>query len=568
MAQLKNTTISSTAAVQLPVGTTAQRPSSVASGYTRYNSTLNQLELYNGIGWININSQISASVTGSVYTGDIVDGETPYRVHVFTGSGSFTPSIGGEVEYLIVAGGGGVGGDVAGGAGAGGLLQGTVIVTPQTYTITVGGGGAGAAVGSANSAGGTSGQNSSAFGLTAIGGGYAASINRNSLSGGSGGGGTYLSFVGAAGTEGQGYSGGTGGSVAYVTAGGGGSGAPGSSASGNDAGVGGIGRPSSITGTTVFYAGGGGGGSSVGNLGAPGGLGGGGPGKDRTTIFPGWNGAPNTGGGGGGNAHPHYGGANGGSGIVVVRYKINSGKTSPKLSVSEGLVFSLDPSDLRSFRYNENTTTCYDSVYNLTGTLETGVNYSNDRSGIFTFNGSSKISVPNSTRYKIDVPMTVAIWFRFDGTSTEIFSNDQFNCGENGYSPVIYSGLNVSVGSTGFTVNIGNNGGCGPSGRQSRSVSATVTSNVWHHLVLSIRHIQGSGTRFYFNGNDLGTPSESGTGTHISIGYSAGPMSIGARVSNVSYLNGAIGSVKIYDHAFGDVAAKQNFEAERGRFGV
>ena len=50
MAQLKNTSILATDAVQLPVGTTAQRLSG-SVGHTRYNSTLKTVEIYDGSRW-------------------------------------------------------------------------------------------------------------------------------------------------------------------------------------------------------------------------------------------------------------------------------------------------------------------------------------------------------------------------------------------------------------------------------------------------------------------------------------------------------------------------------------
>jgi hypothetical protein len=53
-------TISSTGAVRVPVGTTAQRPSS-ATGQIRYNSTLALLETYNGSDWVSV-----AGATGAV----------------------------------------------------------------------------------------------------------------------------------------------------------------------------------------------------------------------------------------------------------------------------------------------------------------------------------------------------------------------------------------------------------------------------------------------------------------------------------------------------------------------
>ena len=78
------------------------------------------------------------------------------------------PTIPISVDYLIVAGGGG-GGAFGGGGGAGGLIetQSSLIDKGVEYTITVGAGGAG----STGTAEGISGENSSAFSDTAIGGG-------------------------------------------------------------------------------------------------------------------------------------------------------------------------------------------------------------------------------------------------------------------------------------------------------------------------------------------------------------------------------------------------------------
>ena len=43
-----------TDAVALPVGTTAQRPSTAYGGYIRWNSTSSALEVYNGTNWVEI----------------------------------------------------------------------------------------------------------------------------------------------------------------------------------------------------------------------------------------------------------------------------------------------------------------------------------------------------------------------------------------------------------------------------------------------------------------------------------------------------------------------------------
>ena len=60
----------STGYFDLPAGTTAQRPGSPATGWTRMNTTTGTLEFYDGTSWVSTNLVPTvASVTGVVYTG-------------------------------------------------------------------------------------------------------------------------------------------------------------------------------------------------------------------------------------------------------------------------------------------------------------------------------------------------------------------------------------------------------------------------------------------------------------------------------------------------------------------
>jgi hypothetical protein len=226
-----------------------------------------------------------------------------------------------SINYLIVAGGGGGGTNFGGGGGAGGLLTGTMNITPGIgYSITIGSGGAIT----------TRGANTTAFAITAQGGGAggAGGDGGTSGSGGSGGGGggqTVIFKPGASGTSGQGNAGGNNvNSGTYPSGGGGGAGAVGGNGNGGgNSGVGGVGVASSITGSSVFYAGGGGGGSS--NAGAAGGAGGAGGGGAGGAA-----GQANTGGGGGGNANT------GGSGIVIISYQGGQRGTGGTVTTSGG----------------------------------------------------------------------------------------------------------------------------------------------------------------------------------------------------------------------------------------
>jgi hypothetical protein len=294
-------------------------------------------------------SPAAKATGGAIYSDDL------YYYHVFGSTGTFTPLSSLTADVLVVAGGGGGGRIVAGGGGAGGLTYyASQSLTATGYTCTVGGGGAGSTAPPGAYGNGAQGGNSSFTGLTAsVGGGGGGGLLLAGGNGGSGGGGggsgSGVTKAGGTATSGQGSAGGsTNGNVGpiYQGAGGGGFSAAGSP---NDtttpAGAGGAGTATysawgvatgigqNVSGTYYFAGGAGGGASGIGytsaNAGA-GGLGGGGRGgfsnQSTTTDNAAVAGLAATGGGGGGAGNDYSGnnantyGANGGSGVVIVRY--------------------------------------------------------------------------------------------------------------------------------------------------------------------------------------------------------------------------------------------------------
>ena len=263
---------------------------------------------------------------------------------IFTSDGSLVLTETQSVDYLIVAGGGGGGRNAGGGGGAGGMLTGTVTLSAGTYAITVGDGGVGQTSSFSNP--GDSGNDSTFYGLTAIGGGGGASDGNPGINGGSGGGsgrdagagggagGTGVTGQGNAGAAQNGYNTGQGG---------GGSGSVGAQGTGStDGGNGGDGTTSNISGTNVIYAvgGGGGGGFSSTTTGGTGSADGGGKGAYATSgsATQATAGTANTGNGGGGGNWDSYGnhnGASGGSGIVIVSYTIPAGTTGEELDFTD-----------------------------------------------------------------------------------------------------------------------------------------------------------------------------------------------------------------------------------------
>ena len=293
----------------------------VATQFTQYSSAT----LYGVTNYAN-------NQTGAYATGGTITTDGQYWYHTFTSSSTFTPSKNLSCDVLVIAGGGGGGSRQGGGGGAGGLQAFTSqALTATNYTVTVGGGG----TGSTNGAGanGSNGTNSQFGALTAsVGGGGGGGENLNGSNGGSGGGsGQGVSKTGGTATSGQGFAGGNSGN-SLGSSGGGGAGEAGDT-DGKQRGGDGTSVYSSwgiatatgqnISGT-FWYAGGGSGGYGS-TPGSDGGGGAGGAGDPSGSV--GIAGLANMGAGGGGggaSAGTGFAGGNGGSGIIIVRYSVNS----------------------------------------------------------------------------------------------------------------------------------------------------------------------------------------------------------------------------------------------------
>ena len=325
-------------------------------------------------GWINVQNAEDTETGVSPFIqatgGTITTVCTNFKVHTFTGPGTFTVTNGGApggsntVDYLVIAGGGsssqggscswnGAGGGAGGyrfsngtasgcySAGPAPLGASAAPVTAQAYPIVVGAGGARNPGVASTGIPGLIGNDSSAIAITSTGGGAGRMAYpgtgpaAQSANGGSGGGGAApwpsrlcSSVSGGAGntppvSPSQGNPGGQTPNNNNSGGGGGGAGATGGNASGsNTGGNGGAGLASSITAAAVTRGGGGGGGG-LSTQGAAGPGGGGIGGKNPSTA--GVAGTANTGGGAGGGSgvSPSVNSINaaGGSGIVIIRYK-------------------------------------------------------------------------------------------------------------------------------------------------------------------------------------------------------------------------------------------------------
>jgi hypothetical protein len=497
---------------------------------TYWNSTDNAIELStygsendtNTIGlWTFDNDDVGVSLNN---TGGTITTDGDYKIHTFTGNGTFTVTNDTEVEYLIVAGGGSGGTDVAGGGGAGGVIHQTAqTLTAGTYSVVVGAGGAAGSTTYTDR--GNNGGNSSFNGETAIGGGREAAV------GGSGGGGGDGITAGGAGTAGQGNNGGNGisgaSSTYWVGGGGGGKGGAGVAASTSKGGNGGAGYTSTISGSSYIYAAGGGGGylksnggASLSNRGLGGsGVGGNGGVSSGSTAIVAAS-APTTYGSGGGGGAWQVGnnqlGTAGYQGVVIIRYLDSTKATTDSSNQGNDAAIngnvSETPGQVKNAKY---------------------------------FDGDGDYLEVSSTAYDFtSEDFTIDFWMNTSNPNKASILLGNYTYASKGYD-VVLSG--ESDGALTFRTH--------QSGtvQFTKSLTETIEANKWQHVSI-VRN--GSNATIYVDGRDVTATH----GTHINPASSSNNMIIGSYQGTDWYYTGSIDEVRISNIARSAEEIKQSYE--------
>lgn len=464
------------------------------------------------------------------------------------------------VEYLIVAGGGGGGGVIGGGGGAGGLLHGYTRASLSTgsYTVTVGAGGAGGTGWNTSSQDGKIGGNSSVFSITSTGGGggvhHGGATTSTNKNGGSGGGGANGSYDGGAGINTQGNNGGNNGN-GNLGAGGGGAGSVGGNASGSYGGSGGLGKYYGYSfGASVGYDGWFADGGAGGVRGYAGtfvrtATHGGGSGTSTTTTA--GNGSTNTGSGGGGGGYNASSssriGGNGGSGVVIIRYK-----GSQKASGGDSI-----------FNYKGFTV----HVFTSSGTFTVG-----DRVGGLS---TSKIVGNLNNMGPSDYSTGNKGYFSFDGTNQSITFNHPTGQSD-GVTHEILIRLNETTQNGILTFNNGGSVLSGLSIVANRFIIylsgsnysyfwgfPTLSTGIWYHVVFYLGSGNAADAKGYVDGVLATTIPTNHTGT----AYSPTTMYV-ASTTNTSYLYCDVAFVRCYNRELLIEEIQDNYNATKGRFGL
>ena len=462
-----------------------------------------------------------------------------------------------SVELLVVGGGGAGGagnggGYETGGGGAGGVIYNATypVIPNTTYPVTVGLGGTGTSSGGLPTLNGSTNGENSIFGiLIAFGGGAGGSGGFGGNSGGSGGGGAYLTSsvrsLGGMGIPNQGNAGGQAAQVQLgdgTNRGGGGGGAGGPGQAAIAGGVGGVGVAYSISGISTYYGGGGGG-----NNNAAGGLGGGGVGGQLAS-----NGVVNTGGGGGGgswdgsSANPIGKGANGGSGIVIVRYPAPQRASGGIVSTSGGFVTHTFTAGSDNFVVTspiiENRS--YGSFVNVT----TPILYDSRASGSLVFNNLDNYVAMPDLPSQTNSPLSVFAWVYLN--ATPVGTNGIW-----GHFGVNNNNIHYEINPTATRLRLGDT---------NKADLPMLAIGSWQFVGFTST---GSSHRYYVNGV-LSTTWAGNTGTILGSSGAVPTSHMVGRSDATRVWNGRIAHVAVYTDELTATEVLNNYNALRGRYGV
>lgn len=218
--------------------------------------------------------------------------------------------------------------------------------------------------------------------------------------------------------------------------------------------------------------------------------------------------------------------------------------------VTDGLIFNLDAGFTPS--YPTSGTTWGDiSLSGNNGTLTNGPTYSTDGGGSIVFDGVDDYINMGNVLNLDENPFTISAWFKYtyDG----------------GYHSIIAKGTGLGT-SIGYRILIDNNGKFyvdASDGNTENFFTSnfTITSNEWTHVSFVRESLNTF--KLYVNGVlDKTVIKNIGS---VSNNYN---LYVGAQTNNSFFFTGTIGQVIINNKALTETEILQNYNAQKGRFGL
>ena len=230
-------------------------------------------------------------------------------------------------------------------------------------------------------------------------------------------------------------------------------------------------------------------------------------------------------------------------------------KTGPKL-VTSGLQMCLDASDKNCYSGTGTSMTELVSNYNDGyQALVNGPTFSTENNGVIVLDGTNDyitVKQVNSTKY------TISLWVKFDtvpGSGTYVLIRQ-------GYSPANY-GLYLVDG-------VLHTYGVGSGGNHFTSTSITLSAGNWYNISYRKNWDDNEESICINSVLEYGVSSFSaGTYSFNNSSQSYNYTDLGRNVNNNnSFVDGRYASLLIYNRLLGLTEIKQNFDAQRAKFGV
>jgi hypothetical protein len=220
--------------------------------------------------------------------------------------------------------------------------------------------------------------------------------------------------------------------------------------------------------------------------------------------------------------------------------------------VTDGLVFAVDAANYES--YTSGSTTWSDLAGSNNGTLINGPTFDSGNGGSIVFDGTNAY-IQNGYLDNgggSGTAQSYNIWFKADtlnvsGTSQGLLFWD------------VYNGIRIlhNSGEIGIQTDGDNSDG-------DFSPTPTATTNTWHNVAFNFN--QGVSYECWFDGVSFGSAATSDTS-----GAPSTNLLIGAKNHNgitQDFFNGNIAIVQAYNRALSSTEVLQNYNAQKGRFGI
>ena len=232
--------------------------------------------------------------------------------------------------------------------------------------------------------------------------------------------------------------------------------------------------------------------------------------------------------------------------------------------IADGLIFNMDAANRASTIPSTSTDKAFNTTnLNNSGSLENGVLFSNNNSGIWDFDGTDAYieveSNGNGTIFDTQI-FTIQAWFKSDidpdtVTAEIIWSYDYPSHSSPNYSQHLRLG---GAGDSSDEIQfLWNNGSTFKYINVNGALTGTQTD--WHNVAATYKSGE---QKLYLDGSQIGSNTETGTITYYDQEVWVG------RGNGGWYFNGKIPNIQFYNRALSANEVLHNYNALKGRFGL